>query len=97
MGLLGEENDESVEEVSISAAADDREDNSELMNEVESKFSSRKNASKSSGRNSDSVSLEDLHRQNEKIISLLEDLVEDKSSSKNKNDDLVGGDMNGVL
>jgi len=103
MGLLGKDDEEesrgSVDEVTISAAEPEKEtevDESDLRNEVESKFSSRSKASKTSKKSSSSVSLEDVHRQNEKIISMLEELTDEPEEEDNGND-FVGGDMNGVL
>jgi len=80
-----------VEEVSINVPEEeDKSDNSSLRNEAEKKFS---RSSSSSNSSSNKVSLEDVHRQNEKIISMLEDLQEDE---ENNNTD-VGGAMDGVL
>lgn len=80
-----------VEEVSINVPEEeDKGDNSSLRNEAEKKFS---RSSSSSNSSSNKVSLEDVHRQNEKIISMLEDLQEDE---ENNNTD-VGGAMDGVL
>lgn len=94
MGFLGddekEESDNFVEEVSISAAEENESesrDNSSLKREAEQKFSGTKTDS-----TSDSVSLEDVHRQNEKIISMLEDLQEDDNDNSE-----IGGAMDGVL
>lgn len=102
MGLLGKDDEEerrgSVDEVTISAAEPEEEvEESELMNEVNSKFGSRKKTSSTDTgkKSSSSISLEDVHRQNEKIISMLEELT-DEPEEENGND-FVGGDMNGVL
>ena len=95
MGFLGDDEEESdnfVEEVSISAPEENESesrDNSSLKREAEQKFSGSK-----TGSTSDSVSLEDVHRQNEKIISMLEDLQEDENNSTGSD---VGGAMDGVL
>jgi len=101
MGLLGNNNDDSGEEVKISATIDESEDSDEadLMNEVESKFGTKSSSDNNSvgGRDSGKVDLEDLHRQNEKIISLLEELTRNEENEKEEDDDLVGGDMNGIL
>lgn len=95
MGFLGDDDEESdnfVEEVSISAPEEKEEsgsrNSSDLKKEAEQKFTGRSSGSK----DSNSVSLEEVHRQNEKIISMLEDLKEDENDNSN-----VGGAMDGVL
>jgi len=109
MGFLDRENEEDeedfVEEVSISAAGESDEDNKPLKKEAEKKFnasdsssgsrSGTRSRSNSNSMGSKSISLEEVHRQNEKIISMLEDLQgseEDENSETN-----VGGAMDGVL
>ncbi len=91
MGFLGDdEESDNLEEVSISAPEEkesESRDNSELKREAEKKFSGKTRNS-----SSDKVTLEEVHRQNEKIISMLEDLTEDENDSSN-----VGGAMDGVL
>ncbi|MFO7794455.1 MAG: hypothetical protein R6V35_05795 [Candidatus Nanohaloarchaea archaeon] len=96
MGFLGDnekkESDNFVEEVSISAPEEkesESRESSELKREAEKKFTGSKSSS-----NSEKVSLEEVHRQNEKIISMLEDLKEDDKNNSNSD---VGGAMDGVL
>ena len=98
MGLLGNDGNDSSEEVKISASVEPEQEAEEadLMEEVESKFGNQKGSQKtgsSSSVSDNSVSLEDLHRQNEKIISLLNELTQDDE----KEDNLTGGEMNGIL
>jgi len=97
MGLLGNDENDSSEEVKISASVEQEEaEEADLMNEVESKFGNQKSSQKtgsSSSVSDNSVNLEDLHRQNEKIISLLNELTQDDE----KDDNLTGGEMNGIL
>lgn len=98
MGILGDEEEESVDEVKISASdGSSNEGEADLMNEVESKFGSSSSKSNDKGNSSSSVNLDDIHRQNEKIISLLEDIKEDSSDEVEADEDMIGGDMNGVL
>lgn len=92
MGFLGEENGEDEVEIKASEQEESR-DETELKQEVESKFGSTSSAKASS--TDSSVNLEDLHRQNEKIISMLEDMSEDEKSS---DDNSISGDgLDGVL
>ena len=97
MGLLGNNENDSNEEVKISASVEQEEaEEADLMNEVESKFGNQKGSQKtgsSSSVSDNSVNLEDLHRQNEEIISLLRELTQDDE----KDDNLTGGEMNGIL
>ena len=71
-----------------------------------SRVTTRSTSSRSSSTNS-SISMEDIHGQNEKIIELLEQLTEDDSSSRSRSspvrdrnssdDDGVRGDMGELL
>jgi len=107
MGLLDQDNGDnhdSTEEVEISAQAGSEKTDSDLMDEVETKFGSAEETEVDNS-SQGSIDLEDIHRQNKKIISLLEDINENnndqRSSSKNSSSssqsDMIGGDMNGVL
>lgn len=58
----------------------------------------RSNSSgKSSFTENNEVDLEDIHKQNERIIELLENISGEKLSNENKDDNDVTGDLNGVL
>lgn len=96
MGFLGEDGEDEVEiKASTQVDSNNDSDETELMNEVESKFG-RDNSGSSSSEGSDSVSLEEVHRQNEKIISMLEELTGSKNSDVE--DDFSTGDgLDGVL
>lgn len=63
---------------------------SERGRKIREKSTSGKKSVSSSG-----VSLEDVHRQNERIIELLEDLANTKSSGQDEEE--FSGDLNGVL
>lgn len=85
MGFLDDSEENQVEEVTISAPDETSdEDSSSLEQEAKQKLVG---SEKSKG-----VSLEDIHRQNEKIISLLEELTEDSNDQEE-----YGGGMDGVL
>lgn len=102
MGLLDQDNGDnhdSTEEVEISAQARSEESDSDLMDEVETKFGSAEETEVDNS-SQGSIDLEDLHEQNKKIISLLEEINEnnnDERSSSSSQSDMIGGDMNGVL
>jgi hypothetical protein len=91
MAFLGEEEegDEEVEEVSIKASETDSGSDSDLKKEARQKFSD----------DSSDVDLEDVHEQNKRIISMLEELTgRDNDRSREENEDVdVGGAMDGVL
>jgi hypothetical protein len=91
MAFLGdeEEGDEEVEEVSIKASKSDSSSDSDLKMEARQKFSD----------DSSDVDLEDVHEQNKRIISMLEELTgRDNDRSREENEDVdVGGAMDGVL
>jgi hypothetical protein len=109
MGLFDDTASSKKGEVRI-GVPDEENDNSKLRSEVESKMdtsSSSRNTSSSS-----EVSNKELHRQNEKIISLLEKLVDeektetgssgvtDRSTGRNNNrnnDDGMRGGMDELL
>jgi hypothetical protein len=96
MGFLGDDGEDEVE-IKASTQVDSNNDSeeTELMNEVESKFG-RDSSGSSSSEGSGSVSLEEVHRQNEKIISMLEELTGSKNSDVE--DDFSTGDgLDGVL
>lgn len=94
MGFLGNDDESEnsrksqVEEVSINIPEEESEsrDSSSLKSEAEKQFTGSSS--------SKSVSLEDVHRQNEKIISMLEDL---QDSDNNSTETDMGGAMDGVL
>jgi hypothetical protein len=91
MAFLGEEEegDEEVEEVSIKASETDSSSDSDLKKEARQKFSD----------DSSDVDLEDVHEQNKRIISMLEELTgRDNDRSREEDEDVdVGGAMDGVL
>ncbi len=60
------------------------------------KIRERSNSNGKSTFGEDSVSLEDVHRQNERIIELLKELNED-NSNKDDGEQEMEGDLNGVL
>jgi len=86
MGFLGEEKGEDEVEIKASKQEESREE-ADLKNEVESKFGSGTSAESS-------VSMEDLHRQNEEIISMLEDMTDDEKEDDNS---ISGDGLDGVL
>jgi hypothetical protein len=92
MGFLGEESGEDEVEIKASEQEELR-DETELKQEVESKFADSGSASVSS--TDSSVSLEDIHRQNEKIISMLEDMSDDEQ--KDDDNSISGDGLDGVL
>jgi hypothetical protein len=114
MGIF--DSDESEEEVQISPDEETTQE-SKLKSEVESKVvpGSIKNdgdesstvSSVGSGSqvsrksSSKDVGIEDVYRQNERIIELLEEISggkdNDENSSESKKDDEFDGDLNGVL
>lgn len=86
-------------EVRIGVADEDEAD-SKLRNEVESKIDQANSSKDKEG--SQKVSKKDLERQNERIINLLEQLVDDEEDSGNrvtdrKNDNGVRGGMDELL
>lgn len=100
--MFFENSDDQEGEVRISTSEEreqrKKEEESKLKKEAESKLKSS-SSSKSSSRSSSSsltstgsdISIEDVHRQNERIIELLEDLNDDSPSSKDKSQELGGG------
>lgn len=96
MGFLGDDGEDEVEiKASTQVDSNNDSDETELMNEVESKFG-RDSSGSSSSEGSGSVGLEEVHRQNEKIISMLEELTGSKNSDVE--DDFSTGDgLDGVL
>jgi sRNA-binding carbon storage regulator CsrA len=101
MGLF--DNDTSSKKGEVRIGVPDEKDESKLRTEVESKIDSRSSRSSSSQSKSseNSVSRKELKRQNEKIISLLEQLVDEDVSSKRKtgseNDNGMRGGMDELL
>jgi hypothetical protein len=115
MGIF--DSDESEEEVQISPNEETSTQESKLKSEVESKVvpgGSKKDGDESStvssvgsgsqvSRKSSSkdVGIEDVYRQNERIIELLEEISDGKdnneNSSESKKKDEFDGDLNGVL
>lgn len=95
MGFLGDNGEDEVEIKASTQVDSSSDEETELMNEVESKFGAETSDS-SSSEGSSSVSLEEVHRQNEKIISMLEDLT--GSENNEDEDDFSTGDgLDGVL
>jgi len=94
MGFLGDDGEDEVEIKASTQVDSTSDEETELMNEVESKFGSDSSGS-SSSKDSD-VSLEEVHRQNEKIISMLEDLTGSKNSD-GEDDFSTGDGLDGVL
>ncbi|MFB6217019.1 MAG: hypothetical protein ABEJ72_08650 [Candidatus Aenigmatarchaeota archaeon] len=75
-----------------------------LRNEVETRLthenpvSSDKDSSRASTSSGSTVTMEDIHDQNEKIIRLLETLTEDpEDKNENENDAGMAGGLDGVL
>ena len=92
MGFLGEDSEEDEVEIKASGQEESREE-TELKQEVESKFGSSGSSTVSS--TDSSVDLEDIHRQNEKIISMLEEMSDDEKETE---DNSISGDgLDGVL
>ena len=81
MGIF--DSDSSEEEVKISPGEEDEGKETRLRNEVESKVVD----------SDDGVTNEDLHRQNERIIELLEELT----GEENEDEEEFSGDVSGVL
>ncbi|MBC5793421.1 MAG: hypothetical protein H8Z69_05310 [Nanohaloarchaea archaeon] len=94
MGLF--DRDEAKGEVRIDVP--DESSGSELHSEVESKFGSSQKSEKrlESSKGSDSVSNRDIYEQNQKIIRLLEKLV-DEEEKEETNTSNVGEGMNELL
>jgi predicted glycosyl hydrolase (DUF1957 family) len=98
MGILDKVNNdesssESVEEVTISPAeeqvkteTEDRDDGSRLRKQAEQELTD----------GGSDISLEDVHRQNERIIELLEQVTGEDASQEEPDNDAVGG-LDGVL
>lgn len=121
MALFDRNKNDSKDEVRVSVPEGQKgrhsnSSNSKLRSEVESKVGSsgsgetRIDPNSSSGTRNSSVDLEDIHRQNEKIISLLEQISgeenqKDHGSSsrvterkdKSEKDNDIGGGMNELL
>lgn len=81
MGIF--DSDSSEKEVKISPGEEKKEKETRLRNEVESKVVD----------SDDGVTREDLHRQNERIIELLEELTGEENGDEEK----FSGDVSGVL
>lgn len=102
--MLFDSSDEETEEVSLRTPDDDVEDSGEdsnLHNEVETRLgavteedSSRDSSTRSSG--TGDVSLRDIKKQNEQIISLLQDIKNSGETSDSSSND-VGGDPTELL
>lgn len=104
MGLFDDTASSKKGEVRI-GVPDDEKDNSKLRSEVESKIDTSSGSSRSSAESSSGeVSRKELHRQNERIINLLEKLVDDdnkmetssnritdRESGKTEDDGMRGG------
>ena len=109
MGIF--DSDKSEEEVQINPSNEESSTGSKLKSEVESKVvpgsddgndstvSSVASGSKVSNKDSNrDISVEDVYRQNERIIELLEKLTDSDDRSKTEdNNENFDGDLNGVL
>ncbi|MFB6159301.1 MAG: hypothetical protein ABEJ95_06635 [Candidatus Nanohalobium sp.] len=107
MGIFDREDD--TDEVKISPRSGEKSE-SRLKDEVEDEIVDRNGSEKSSSRGKqirersnshgkstfgdDGVSLEDVHRQNKRIIELLEELNGEDSNTEEQD---MEGDLNGVL
>lgn len=107
MGLFDDSTSGKKGEVRI-GVPDDETDNSKLRGEVESRIDTASDSSESRSSSSSDVSMDDIHRQNERIIELLQKLVEDQEDSRNNSsgssrvtdkeeDDRVRGGMDELL
>lgn len=81
MGLFNDESQGRDDEVVIEAPEEDNSTETRLGQEVESSIVGDSSSSTSTETDSSDVSLDDIHRQNETIIDLLEELVDRKSGS----------------
>jgi hypothetical protein len=104
--MLFDSSDEETEEVSLRTPEEggSGEDSSDLHSEVETRLGSETSSTSTSSRSSSSssvsseVSLDDIKKQNERIISLLEDIKNGNSSENNNEDNSVaGGDPTELL
>lgn len=107
--MLFDSSDEETEEVSLRTPEEggSEEDTSDLHSEVETRLGSEStstgtstssSSSSSSTSVSSEVSLDDIKKQNERIISLLEDIKNGNSSENNNEDNSVaGGDPTELL
>lgn len=100
--MLFDSSDEETEEVSLRTPDEEagESDDSNLHNEVETRLGSARETDSSSGSStkttgSGDVSLRDIKKQNEQIISLLQDIKNSGEGSESQND--VGGDPTELL
>lgn len=95
------ESDDRQGEVRISTAeekSDNSREDSKLKREAESKLLGGSSTSSTSGSTAGSkVSIEDVHRQNERIIELLEEINGGSSDSKDRSKELGGAAADGLL
>ena len=82
MGLFDNDTRSKKGEVRIGVPDEKNENSSKLRGEVESKIDSASSSSQKSKSRGTEVSLKDLERQNERIINLLEKLVDEDGSRK---------------
>lgn len=103
--MLFDSSDEETEEVSLRTPEEGSsgEDTSDLHSEVETRLGSETSSTSTSSSSSSSstsvsseVSLDDIKKQNEKIISLLED-IKNGTSPENNNNSTSGGDPTELL
>lgn len=87
MGLFNDSGDNRQDEVVIDAPEDDSAEETRLGREVGSSLVDSSDNESVTGASSDSdVSLDDIHRQNETIIDLLEQLVDNSDSTGSSRD-----------
>lgn len=92
MGLFDNETSSKKGEVRIGVPEDDDgKEDSKLKSEVESKIDTSSSRSRSSGGSSE-VSRKELKRQNERIIELLEKLVDDEDGRETRGSSRSSGD-----
>lgn len=103
--MLFDSSDEETEEVSLRTPEEssDSGDSNELRSEVETRLGSETSStststgSSSSASVSSDVSLDDIKKQNERIISLLEDIKNGNSSENDNSASSAGGDPTELL
>lgn len=92
MGLFDSSGEGNQDEVVIQAPEDDRSEETRLGKQVESDLIGESEESDSGTSFGRDIDLEDIHRQNETIIDLLENLVDSSEKTRNKSSSRKGGE-----
>lgn len=104
MGLFDREESNSQDEVVVDVSEEGTEEDQRLKGEVETRLTDPKSSSPKSSDSSESADLSDIKTQNERIIELLEKLVDEEigneskrgKGKKNSEQEMTGG-LDGVL